>query len=103
MEETYPLPRLMLLAEDDTENFEETPNDDKAVLSNEDRCTMKAVEHTIKYVDDFKFPLKIIPLRYISLNLPDNVLVARDRLEQQCKSLQNKRDRAMKYHKKMRD
>ena len=70
-----------IFPDDDTpRNFEESPNDDKAALSNEDRHAMEVVEHIIKRVDDLKFQIAI-PLRHISLNLLDNVLVARDRLQ----------------------
>ena len=61
---------------------------------------MEVVERTIKHVDNFKFQITV-PLRHISLNLPDNVLVARDGLEEQRKSLQNKADRATKYQEKI--
>ena len=40
MEETYPLTTPMLPEEEDTKEFEETPNDDDAALSDEDRHAM---------------------------------------------------------------
>ena len=100
MEETYPLTILMLPAEDNTEDFEETPNDDEAALLKEDRRTIEVVECTIKRVDNFKFQIAV-PLRHISLILPDSVLIARERLNQQSKSLQNKPERTTKYRKKI--
>ena len=61
---------------------------------------MEVAECTIKCVDDFKFQIAV-PLQHISMYLPDNVLRARDRLNQQRKSLQNKPERATKYHEKI--
>ena len=85
MADTYHLTALIFPDDDLPWDFEEMPNDDEAALSNEDQRAMEVVERTIKCVDNFKFQIAV-PLRHISLNLPDNVLVSRDRLEQQVKS-----------------
>ena len=64
----------MLPTEDTTKDFEKTLNDDEAALSDEDRYALEIVNRTIKRVDKFKLQIAI-PLRHISLNLPDNILI----------------------------
>ena len=91
----------MLPAEDTTDDFEEMANDDEAALSDEDRHTMEVVECTIKHLDEFKFQISS-PLRHITLNLPDNGVVAKNKLEQQHQSLKHKSERIMKYHEKIK-
>ena len=62
---------------------------------------MEIFDRLIKCVDEFKVQI-VIPLRHITLNLPDNVVVARNRLEQQRRqSLTRKSERIVKYHEKI--
>ena len=62
MEETYALTTLVRPVEGNTKDFEETPNDDEATLSNENRRAMDVAERTIKCVDNFKLHIAV-PLR----------------------------------------
>ena len=61
---------------------------------------MEIVECTIKRVGEFKFQIAV-PLRHITINLSNNIMVAKNKLEQQRQSLKCKCDRIAKYHQKV--
>ena len=82
----------MLPADDMTEDFEEMPNDDEAALSDKDRHAMEIFECTINCVDEFKSQ---------TLNLHENIVVAKKRLEQQRQSWKHKPERITKYCEKI--
>ena len=100
MADTYHLTTPIFADDDLPRDFQEMPNDDEAALSNEDRRAMEVVDRTNKCMDDFKFQISV-SLRYIPLNLPNNVMVARNRLEQQRQSLTRKFEHIAKYPEKI--
>ena len=66
-------------------DFNELLDDDKIAFSNEHWHAMLIVNWTIKHVDEYKFQITV-PLRHLTLNLPDNIIQAKNRLNQQRKS-----------------
>ena len=57
---------------------------------------MEIVNHMIKRVDENKFQIAV-PLRHFILNLPDNILQAKNRLNKQRESLKQKSDLIPKF------
>ena len=96
MTETYHLTAPVFPDNNSQQDFDELPNDDETAPSTEDRHAMEIVDRTIKRVDEFKFQIAV-PLKHISHNLPNNLLVAQIRPEQQRKSLKGKPERETKY------
>ena len=87
--------------EDSQRDFKELPDDDDIAFSNEYRLAMEIFNRTIKRVDDLKFQIAG-RLCYITLNLPDNIIQAENRIKRQRETLKCKSDLIPKYCKKIK-
>ena len=101
MPDTYHLSTPTLLDEDSQQDFEELPDGMDIAFSNEDRLGMEIVNRTIKRVDDHKFQIAV-PLRHITLNLPDNITQAENRIKRQRDTLKRNSDLIPKYCEKIK-
>ena len=74
------------MKDNDTDHeFEEKTDDERLMVSNDDRVAMEIVEHTIKRGNHYKFQIAM-PSRHIKSNMHDNYKQAESCLYQQCRT-----------------
>ena len=88
------------LKDNDTDHeFEEKTDDERLMVSNDDRVAMEIVERTIKRIDQYKFQIAV-SFRHINPNMQNNFVQAEARLYRQRRVLCKNSDARSKYMEK---